>query len=57
MITSADLSYNPRLSDATVQQILAYLPNLKAVNLAGIGMGQVKYLKNRKNSIYCLDAP
>merc|ERR1712037_866910 len=40
-ITSADLSYNPRLDEATIQQLLAYLPNLKAVNLAGLGMGQM----------------
>jgi len=51
MITSADLSYNPRLEEGTIQQILAYLPNLKAVNLAGLGMGQMHpdLFKNNPN--------
>ena len=52
MITSADLSYNPRLEEGTIQQILAYLPNLKAVNLAGLGMGQVNNFINKSKDYF-----
>jgi len=50
-ITSADLSHNPRLDETTIQQILAYLPNLKSISLAGLGMGQMHpdLFKNNPN--------